>query len=352
MLKYIFHIGSPKTGTSSIRQCLNQNDRYLAGIGYGYFPPKGPVGKNYRLFFKELNKCKKSDIIDKIVTFFDEQEKECLNNKCNELIISDEWLITKKAIINDLFSVIDPKNVRILFYVRRQDHYLESAWKQWHYKDVNYSDFSDYVKRYKVPNWYNLLKKWSKYIEKERINVIPFEKDSFPDGLLPHFFQQIGLSEKQVEKINFPVPGRGWGENRSFSREVLDIMFLSRELSEGNINDHKIQRLISLYLNKNYQKEFFAGTSLLTTEMRCQTIEQYKDINKKMAKEFLNRKNGILFKENITEENNGEHYQGLSIEALVKFFMNLAYNQAQVIDELKEDLDKVKQGILKKEQII
>lgn len=120
----VLHIGTLKTGTSSLQYFLTDNSSKLEQYGWSYphfRQPGGAATRNLDVFLSDS-----SDV-------FLEQIVKTLN--MNNVILSSEmaWLAIKwgggKQMLRNLYTVWD--NLKVVVYLRRQDFYVETFWNEY-----------------------------------------------------------------------------------------------------------------------------------------------------------------------------------------------------------------------------
>lgn len=310
------HIGAGKTGTSSIQNFLKGNMDILFQLCSCIYP-KPNKGVNHNKLFKNPDKKAVLAIIEREIAF-------CKKNKKEKIVFSSETLFESQfgPEIAKKISEIPQVDLKIIVYIRRQDLWLESAWKQWGYKMEIYKDLSNYIKR-RDCNWYKKIKLWEEAIGKERIIVRCYEKEQLPHGLIPDFITAIGIDYDSYTWVNREDRFKG------FNRDVMEILFLNKNFCE-NSSDNRLQSFFERNLDKSYQKEFFKSYSLLSPLDRISILEKYDTSNQLIAREYLKRSDGRLFYEPWPSmDDEWEPYRGLTIESIVPIFTQILYNLEQ-----------------------
>lgn len=209
MIKKIFlHIGSHKTGTSSIQKFLEQNqkslkdDQSIAYIGGGFFP-----------FYDYLI----GSISELPLKRFDNRLKDISQDY---LIISHEnysWINSDKdikLIANKLYKYTN--EVEIIIYIRRQDSLAISQKQEgtkWRDNSFVYGHELKALPLKLTPeakaylNFYEKIQKWSKAFGEKNIKVRIFEKDRLHNGdAVEDFTQVVGIQDydklQHVERVN------------------------------------------------------------------------------------------------------------------------------------------------------
>ncbi len=332
MIKIHFHLGQPKTGSSTIQRILKKNTTELVKKGYLY-APQGIDHQN------TLYEIKSREDFEK---FINDQKEKAKNLNCDNIIISDEALFFKNEnILLEWFKGIH-ENYHAYIYLKRQDTYLESSWKQWYFKDLSYRDFEDFLNKYKVKNYYYHLQKWLKFIKQGNMHIKAFEKRNLEGGLERNFLHWIGIED--IDGFDFTLNKNDiWGDNKGLTNEGLQLAFEVRELAHNNIHDHTIQNFIGQYFS-DFQKEHFKSYGLISAKKRLELIQKYNFINDRISKELLNNDNK-LFQDSIDVENNLQK-DDITLKRVIKALMTIGVRQDTMIKQLTVDIRKIKESII------
>jgi hypothetical protein len=338
--KLYLHIGQNKTGTSFIQNFLDINREKLYKE-YQYLYPNlnsenfasGRCHNHAQWFINAKNKKN---------VFFQDLEKLFLfadNKSIKAIILSSEgWLLDDSAV--NLYKIAKAKNIfsdiTLICYLRRIDHWLESAWKQWGIK--THENFNDYYNQAKFHNQFetifNKLNCWEKVVGKENIILRPYEKDQLKNGLLEDFMKCIELiydlnEWNETEKTNIAT-------NYSFDRDVLEILHMCRTLYSGK-HDNRYFDLFSSLLDNNYLKQPFESQKIMSPSQRYNIICNNLPFEKLIARKFLRRNSGKVFYEPIPDPlADWEAYVSISLEKVVPILVNLIYKNNQIIEENKK----------------
>lgn len=330
----VLHIGTPKTGTTALQKFLYANRDILQKYGWSYpYTADIAVGGNVRVKTKNGAGLYRKDIIlDTKATnwlkFWDYILKELENYN---VIISAEEISTRETIrlITEIKKQYD--NVKVLVYLRRQDHYIESLWNQsikgqrcncesideWE-KEFFESDTSlDYF----TLNYYNWLKRISDVVGKENVIVRAYETQQFKGerkDIISDFFAALDIN---VNWSNFAHVGR---QNKQLDDNLLEIKrVMNKVLKNVNVSCRKqccdsVMELSPLAAEKK---------RYLSRIKRCEIIEKYQEQNELVAREYLHREDGVLFYDNIETEE-ARYAQVASIEEdIIRVFTKLFCEQ-------------------------
>jgi len=310
-MKLILHIGQPKTGTTSIQNILRINKKKLQDFGYLY----ETNALNHQPIMAKIQQASNPDL--ELKNFVTKLKEKAIEQQCNVIILSSEAFLTMdKYFIRNLINEFNIMTEAIV-YLKRQDLFLESSWKQWHFKNLHYKDFNDFVKKFELYDYFTILDEWRNLLGKNNIKVFPFEKRIFPNGLLKHFLQQLKLSEEQISQMNFDIPKTMFGTNQGLSTKGLKFAFLVRELSNGPL-DYKIENFIHKYLGDVFHKDHFENYGLFELEDRKKYIGKWEECNSKVSKDFFD--SNTLFTDTIDIPKSNEE---ITIDDIAKVVMSL-----------------------------
>ena len=143
MKRIILHIGQIKTGSSALQEFLYNNREKLAKQGVCYYEElhiyNGFPGKpNASLWSPDMPYLKERGL-DKDVEEHVKEELENLRQtiqKNDTVILSNEAYFVRREVFyerikNDLGEMTDNPEIKITVYLRRQDEWALSAWKQY-----------------------------------------------------------------------------------------------------------------------------------------------------------------------------------------------------------------------------
>ena len=279
----ILHIGAGKTGTSSIQNFLGlnreiflQNDIYIPSDNLSL---NGQVSGQHVWYFAKLRNYSVQDAKIKL----EADIKNILENRKEKTIILSAENLSDPFKWHELFSTIKENvNLKILFYVRRQDEYLLSAWQQWYVKQED--DFWSWITRKCgiLADWSIILKDWLKVIDKDNIKVKIYDRKFMLNGdVIADFVTAIGLP---YAKINFKSLEKQ--ANTSFNLGVLKLVEDNNNLF-NNAHDNDFYNFIS-EVTENSMK--ISKHSPISHKQRLAILSRYVDSNNWVYNEFVRDK--------------------------------------------------------------
>jgi hypothetical protein len=304
-LDLVLHIGSGKTGTSSIQHLLSKSRERLAELG-SLFPRSPGLGRHVQLglFIRpdtELGKLinwHKQGIASPADFREDFQTRlfeEINNSGLTRVLFSDEALYGASLdALKRLRAFTDEiaRSVRVVVYLRRQDDHVCSRYQQVvktgetrrlaeRLNEVNFKKTYDYHDR---------LETWRRLVEPSEFVVRPFETERFVDGsLYQDFFEAAGLEARADElEIEGPL-------NESLDAEavellrILNIYRVEHEgATAGLIDNRKMVTRLA--------KSATGPTLTLPDSVLDAFMDSWAESNRAVAREFLGDETGQLFR--------------------------------------------------------
>lgn len=306
----LIHIGTPKTGSSSIQHFCYQNNELLMSGGWCY-------PQFERFFNKQYH-----EINGGVFCYPDEfhlMEKnhprweKIWGNVLHELesysvILSNEvfWYHENWGILKEAVKRWD--NVKVLVYLRRQDLYLESRYTN-HIRSGGTKEFGEWLEifmsgEYRTPdtehregiNYLQDLKNIEEIVGIKNLYVRTFDKSQWKYGNLIEDFIDV----LESEEISGKNVGGNIIENKALSIEKLELYReLNRSISQGERNAWGFFRSSGtaklddlFYPDINGKKKYL----LMDSEQRKQIWEKFKQENEEIALRYRNGKNLFEYK--------------------------------------------------------
>ncbi len=349
MKRLYVHIGLPKTGTTAIQYFLHENRASLKHAGYlypgkgtahhclgwrmagikGWLPSEEAAIAESRKIFREINESKFAHVIVSSETM-----SEGLLDHAGRLhaILEEELHSAWEA--------------RIIVYLRRQDHWLES----WYMEEVgskeppaNSYTFPEFLLHYRERaqiDYWALLRPWDELFGKENLIVRIYEKEQQPQGIARDFLQAIGISPDR----NFKTPASEF-INIGLSHDAVEIIRLCNR-------EHNFDPVFRLFLRRHLvrvsPKDPYLPYSYLSPKERSDLVNTYDASNSLVAREYLGRDDGGLFYEARPDPHAQQAtYSGLSLEAFIPVAMKLHYDLTGNLDGRLRNFENPLRGITK-----
>ena len=232
------HIGTEKTGTTTLQRFFSVNKDALLKMGY-YYPNEKGNNHTFLATYAAENIEKVKDLLiyqnikDNISHEGFRKEIESYltrivtnrKKKKENIVFSNEHISARLQTIKEiitlkkLFDQFD-FDTKIIIYLRRQDEYLISLFNTYIQtggtdKLLTFKDQNKEAYRFK---YYKLLKLWSDVFGRSNINVRVFEKDAFVNKDIIHdFLHTIGIDDVQ----GFVIPN---DQNKSLDAKSIEFL--------------------------------------------------------------------------------------------------------------------------------
>ena len=285
----ILHIGGAKCGSSAIQAFLKQNVAALAERGV-LVPGKAldfaskVTGEQIWAFENGvaggIEATGLSGRLEALLSAADEMGAA-------RMILSAENMCNHAALAPVLARATQGREVRVVFYVRRQDDFLISSWQQWYlklYASVE-AFLADRVGR--VACWHAMILPWAEAFGDDRITVRPFVRDRLAGGdVVTDFLDITGLSSSGLEPL-------AQAANPSFDEALGRLAHGARDLFE-NQHDNRFYEVMVRLLGDRALKRGSAS-SLLDLDTRHRILSRHAEDNEALRARFLPQLPSPLF---------------------------------------------------------
>jgi hypothetical protein len=287
----IIHIGTHKTGTSSIQNFCASNIKNLQQDGVAY--PLGTIGaRNVNFIGSWLAKGN----FNSVEMFLNSAVHKAEVSGCKTLLLSaesfyamttfffffsgkpvDDYWINEKNIISTLSSILKKHDVKIHCFLRRQDKFYESLYNQMVKQAAGYSSsIRDFIHEAKeLGDYASHLDLWERAFGKENIVLHGF--DDRQSELVQYFFRYC-LNINQVDHYlppGTPVNVRLDNDAIAFKRiinkleiPIAEKYVVSREfarISRDMRSDRKKEETLLSYVERiKLIKKYIQGNRLLS----------------------------------------------------------------------------------------
>lgn len=232
------HIGSPKTGSSSIQDFLGANRGTLAKAGIAVLTP-GPQQTSANRLAAAIGGRNKHDPAEVARDCFARVSRD---TPTDAVLSSEEfYLEDPDAIAAALAPHIKQHDaeVQIVLYLRRQDLFIDSFYSQRRKTGHFRGALQDFIVQFAARelNYVAMVDMWRAAFPKAKVHLRRFERARFPEGdIVSDFMQAIGHPglEKGCERPET--------KNTSPNRDVIALMDMLGEA--GGFNTTRIYRLL------------------------------------------------------------------------------------------------------------
>lgn len=304
-LDLVLHIGSGKTGTSSVQNFLHRNRERLAELGHLY--PRSPGRDRHTQLGHFVMPDKQ---LVKINTWqsqdFDDPEefrrdfRRRLVSEVNasglaHVIMSDEALYgAPTGALSRMRAFTDQvaRSVRVLVYLRRQDDHLISRYQQ----VVKVGEVRRLAERTAsmdlswTYDYHARLSAWRRLLEPTELVVRRFEPDRFAQGSLYQDFLDAAGVDVTAAELEQP-PNRNESLDAD-SVEFLRLLNLHRVEHEGARPGHINNRRLVVRLAEASSRPVLTLPPAVLDEF----MAQWEESNRAVATDFLGDPSGELFR--------------------------------------------------------
>jgi hypothetical protein len=296
LAKIYLHIGMPKTGSSALQAFLTMNHKLLQSKGFLYPNPNDftqpfQTSSGNAVFLQSLISNSKLDEID------DYLKLNCVEN-CDSIFSYEGLFYEFKNNQETFFRAFKNYDIRIICYIRRLDNFIQSEFNQG-VKNHNFCSFDILDRMAEQSGYSGCLINSLNFIDPSKMIIRPYEKNQFFGGnIYADFLNCIGLAWNK----SFILPEKH--VNPSLCKEALLFrMFLNETGIDRNswIEKTTWNKYLQEYsISKSYGKPF-QDHSIISTEKRLDIIKKNSEGDQLIAKMFLQRSDGLLFYEPVTD---------------------------------------------------
>lgn len=268
----VVHIGTQKTGSSALQAYLAEHSDLLLKQGIHYL--KTGRARSHGDLAHALHG--RADM-----ALWQRVREEIQGSTSPTQIISAEglWVTDPILLKNELPAALP---VRIVVYLRRQDRYLQSLWKQ-AVAGGRKTDFGAWLEeRTSRGDYFSTLERWASAFGAESLIVRPYER---PDGAntvadFCRIVGAIGLPEAENVRRNFSP------------RRELAHLLLSLNNADARMNHRNIFRSI---IAKN--SDYIRSCDMLSNEAARELVQLYAESNRMVAERYYRDSSPPLFPE-------------------------------------------------------
>lgn len=348
MKELVLHIGTPKTGTSTLQHFLKNNSKRLGDKGV-YYPD----------FSKDLdyiyNAWGGGDSIDGNFGWYTRADLKLVDKmqiieskfeSFNTVLCSSENMWGELDICQFLQYWIEKGfNVRVIVYLRRQADYIESIYREIvrlilgkiSINDMIDINCKEYESVHNNLHYDRILNRFSKVIGRKNIIVRPYEKKQlFGQDIILDFLNVLGVDTGG----GFVFP------DKRYNPPMSNSCFELKRRMNGNTNNQKLMNdcFYDILMKCGVDREREHFVSMLSFEERKNFMMQFDEGNRRIARDYLGREDGILFYEKDSEENRADV---VTTERLLDQFIDV-FTLAALREQERWEITKTKENEIDK----
>lgn len=309
MVTAYIHIGTHKTGSTSIQYFLFKNRNKLKEQGFLYplsgIPKKNLFGQHHlaAAFLENLQintYNPNSGGWEEVIS-----EADALPDK--KIIISSENFSHPRFDLEQIYKVKDylsQYTVKIVVYLRRQDNYLISQYRQFIGANKYSDSFQRFISEQKwLIDYYQILKPWQEVFGTKNIIVRVFEPERFKNDLLDDFLDAIDYPQNRSELTKTSMQSVSPSVKETNLKQYFNQIVQKRlSLTPKQYRNKYLTKLNNtlkkrLSIGKAINKipDSILSNQLISVEERIELLQEFEESNQKVAREYLARTNGKLF---------------------------------------------------------
>lgn len=356
------HIGTPKTGTTSIQTFCVTNIEKLKSMGYAYppcphsYPNVSGRRNNARFLVGAIRDENGNRCYEEEKRIFEEgmEEVQELFQSYDCVILSDEavWRtmdLDRKDLWEALKQIAEAGDfcIKVIVYLRRQDKLICSLWNQKIKKvtgSLGEERFEDYLERINADlrlDYYSKLERMANVIGKENIVVRRFEKEGFLGGsIYSDFLQAVDI--KDMDGFTIPQmdqnPGL-YGNTHEIKRILNGIPEMKDTQNETFFRN--ILKECSAISGEKYPCEMFSK------EEAQAFLAKYEEGNRKIVQEYLKEDGTKLFDCSMKDVPKWQPDNPYMREDVVQFIGVSSIALLKENERLQDEIRKLKEDIKK-----
>lgn len=281
------HIGSPKTGTTSLQGFLNDNqDRLRAEAGVNFMA----AGRSHIAHNQLAAAARMGDV----TPLFDQIQREADSMPDAQHVVTSELLFnphtTRK--LAPLVPASMKERTKVICYIRRQDSYLEALYKQFLKNSRIPPDRQAFLgDASKLVRYLEVINTYARAFGPENMVVRPFSSDTLTGGdVVLDFAGQLGIDI---------LPGmtmqKGFA-NKTFSAEMSETLATLGEATDFNIRE-VIRELIAID-----HPGTIRSRDVFTRAERHDLMEKMASDNRKLVRRYMPDHAGFFSYKELEED--------------------------------------------------
>ncbi len=279
------HIGTHKTGTSALQTFLTRRGADLDRCGVHYVR----AGLGQGIAHHSLSWAVRGQYIGENAVW-DEARAEIAAHRHMPTAMSSEafWFTDPEKLQPELK---DAGPIRIVAYLRRQDRYLQSLYKQ-AVTGGRPQSFEDwYARTGKRGDYLSIVRRWAEVFGPENIMLRPYDRAGGRIDVTEDFFSAVG-----VDVASLLAQRKRQSHNPSPRLELLELY---RAVNQSGI---ELPRDKLFWPVMGGHQEYHRSADILDYERSAQLLKDFADSNAALEREFNRDPSTPLFPELVPFE--------------------------------------------------
>lgn len=281
------HIGSPKTGTTSLQGFLNDNQDQLRDEGDVNFMASGRSHIAH-------NQLAAAVRMGDVVPLFDQMQREADTMPDAQHVVTSELLFnphTTRKLVSQVPDTMKQRT-KVICYIRRQDSYLEALYKQFLKNSRIVPDRQAFLgEAPKLVRYLDVINAYGRAFGPENVVVRPFSTEKLTGGdVVLDFADQLGIEILPGMKLQKSFA------NKTFSAEMSEVLATLGEQTDFNIRE-VIRELIAID-----HPGTIRSRDVFTRAERHDLMEKMASENRKLVRRYMPEHSGFFSYKELEED--------------------------------------------------
>ncbi|MGZ8363253.1 MAG: hypothetical protein ACXW3D_05220 [Caulobacteraceae bacterium] len=266
------HIGTHKTGTTAIQRVFAESRGPLRAQGLNFVQLSGCQHDAHHDLAWALGKTPSG----LGMPAWDEARSQFADPRFDRHVISSEafWFTDPTDVLRELKGF--DHALRIVIYLRRQDHYLEALYKQVVKIDGYAQGIDTWLEKKKFRGDYkSTLDRWGAVFGRNRLDVRLYDAETGPIDAVQDFLDLTGVADRTTLKA-LDHPG-----NPSPRKEIIQLLLALNQLPV-RIDRGKMFKVM-MRRNGDYAR----SSDLLSSDRRRALVDEFAEVNEAIRHEFF-----------------------------------------------------------------
>ena len=295
--RLILHIGGAKCGSSAIQAYLAKNRHALFRnkvlVPSTKLDMEGDFTGDQIWFFQNIRRNEDRENV--LMRRFGGLKRYMDRFGSDTLVVSAENISNNLHYAAEFARVLSEFETHVVFYVRRQDDYLISAWQQWDLKQFPSLEVYIDQKIGKYPDWNERTLPWAEAFGDDRVSVRVFRRDKLVNqNVVDDFIATTGLD------VTDCVALEGLS-NPSFNEHLGDMLHRIQDVFKSPHDNEPYGTLARLIGPMAFKPD--SRSHLFSLEERLRILDAFADSNAALKARFLPELGDAPLFEMPTEDN-------------------------------------------------